>query len=108
MHNITISLDEMLWIAGFIGAICTVFVYVKKWIGPITRPFKDVRELKEHTKACEVKFARDAELLAELCDYVKELMRAQLLIMKHVETGNCTGEVAQGRERLEHFLIDKE
>ena len=108
MHDITISLDELLWIAGFIGAICTVIVYIKKGIGPIVRPFKEIKELKQHAQSCEIKFANDDARLEELCNDMKEVMRAQMLLMKHVETGNCTGEVASGRERLEHYLIDKE
>ena len=28
--------------------------------------------------------------------------------LKHIETGNCTGEVATGRKELEDYLIDRE
>lgn len=108
MHNITISLDELLWIAGFIGAVCTAIVYIKRSMGPIVRPFKEIKELKQHAQLCETKFANDDARLVELCNDMKEVIRTQLLLLKHAETGNCTGEVANGRERLEHYLIDKE
>ena len=112
MHEITINLDTLLWIAGVICAVGAAFVYLIKWAGPLIRPFKelrvDVRELKSRKLSCDQKFENDQREIKEMRADVKMMMRSQLLIMKHVETGNCTGEVAAGRKALEEYLIDKD
>lgn len=108
MHEVTINLDTLMWIVTFIGAVCGAIVWILKGTNPLIRPFKEIKELKTHAQSCELKFANDDRRLEELCSDVKELMKSQLLIMKHVETGNCTGEVASGREHLQNYLIDKE
>ena len=108
MHSFTINLDTLLWVATFIGAVCVVIGWFYKGMGPVLRPFKEIKELKTHAQSCEVKFANDDRRLEEISSDMREVMRAQFLIMKHIETGNCTGEVAAGRERLQNYLIEKE
>ena len=108
MHEVTINLDTLLWFATFIGAVCAAVVWFLKGMGPMLRPFKEIKELKTRAQSCETRFQNDDKRLDSLCSDINELMKAQLLIMKHVETGNCTGEVAKGRERLQNYLIEKE
>lgn len=112
MHEVTVNLDTLLWIAAGIGTLGAAAVYIKKCIGPIFHPFRqlstDVRELKERKLSCDQKFENDQKQLAEMNEDIKMMMRSQMLIMKHVETGNCTGEVAAGRRELEDYLIDRE
>ena len=112
MHEITVNLDVLLWIAAGIGTIGAAAVYLKKWLHPFLHPFKelsaDVKELKDRKLTCDQKFENDQKQLAEINEDIKMMMRSQMLIMKHVETGNCTGEVAAGRKELENYLIDRE
>ena len=108
MHEIVINLEELLWVATLIGAVCGVIVYLRKGLTPITRPIRELRDLQQHAQSCELKFARDDERLNEISADMREVIRSQLLLLKHVETGNCTGEVAEGRKHLENYLIDKE
>lgn len=107
MHEVTINLDTLLWIATFIGALCTAVVWFRKGMVPFLRPFKEINELKAHAESCEQRFMNDDRRLDELSADMKEVIKAQLLLMKHAETGNCTGEVAEGREHLQNYLIDK-
>jgi hypothetical protein len=112
MHEVTVNLDTLLWIAAGIGTFGAAAVYLKKWLSPLFRPFKemseDVKELKERKLLCDQKFENDQRQLAEINEAIKIMMRSQMLIMKHVETGNCTGEVAAGRKELEDYLIDRD
>ena len=108
MHEIVINLEELLWFVTLLGAVFGVFVYLRKGITPITRPFKELKELQLHTQVCELKFADYNERFDELNADIREIMRSQMLLLKHVETGNCTGEVAEGRKHLENYLINKE
>ena len=112
MHQIVIDIDKLIWMAAAIGTVATAVVWLYKGALPMFRPLKEIRaevkELKSRKITCDQKFEHDAQILDELRSDVKELIKAQLLIMKHVETGNCTGEVAAGREHLQDYLIDKD
>ena len=111
MHEITVNLDTLLWIAGFITAIGAGLVVLSRWASPITRPYKnmmsDVKELKQRKLSCDMKFEHDQAQLNELKENDKMTMESLLLLLKHAETGNCTGEVAEGRKKLESYLINK-
>ena len=112
MHEITVNLDQLLWILGFFAAACTALVWLLKGSKPILRPFKEMREdlkaLKERRVLCDQKFANDHEKLTEISSEIKMMMHAHMLTLKHIETGNCTGEVAKERKKLEDYLIDKD
>lgn len=112
MHEITVNLDTLLWIAAAIGTVGAAIVWIKRSIAPIVNPIKqmkkEVRELEARKAICDKKFENDQKQLVELTADTKMIMRSQMLILKHVETGNCTGEVAKGRKELEDYLIDKE
>lgn len=110
--QITINVETLLWIAGAIGLIGGAIAYMKKGTEPILRPYRqmrsDVKELKQRKLSCDLKFKHDQQLLEELKENDKMTIKALMLLMKHAETGNCTGEVAAGRKELEDYLIDKD
>lgn len=112
MHEFTINIDFVFWIAGGIVALAGAIAAIKKIVAPYFEPIKkmeaDVRELKENKGSCDIKFENDKKLLLEMREDQKMIMRSQMLVLKHVETGNCTGEVAAGRKELEDYLINKE
>lgn len=112
MHEITINLDTLLWLATAIGTVCVAIVWIKKGLSPFLDPFKqiksDIKTLKDRKSACDLKFEQDQHQLSELREDMKMMMRSQMLTLKHIETGNCTGEVAEGRKALENYLINKE
>ena len=39
MHEVTVNLDTLLWIAAGIGTFGAAAVYLKKWLNPLFRPF---------------------------------------------------------------------
>lgn len=110
-NEITINLETLAWLAGFIIAVGGALAYMAKWAQPVTRPYKELRQnvsmLVERKTACDQKFEHDQAQLARLEKNDKMIMTTQMLILKHLETGNCTGEIAEGRAALEKYLIDK-
>ena len=119
MHEITINLDTLLWCATGLGTVCVAIVWIKKGLSPFLDPFRqiraDIKVLKDRKLSCDLKFEEDRHQLRELredMDDLKEdmkmIIRSQMLTLKHIETGNCTGEAAEGRKALEEYLINKE
>ena len=75
---------------------------------------KEIQDLESHSAHCDEKFENDQRQLQALKSDIdgmkidiKMLLEASLLNMKHIETGNCTGEVAEGRVKLEKYLINR-
>ena len=55
----------------------------------------------------EIRLNSHEEMLKELKADNKIIMESLALLMRHAETGNCTGEVAHGRQELEKYLINR-
>ena len=117
-EEIVLNLDAVLAWCALIAGLGAAGGYLLKAAKPLTSPFKkmqkDLQELEDHSHHCDEKFENDQKQLSDLKDEVtaikldiKMMLEGQLLIMKHVETGNCTGEVADGRMKLEKYLIDR-
>lgn len=119
MHTITLDIDSILFWSSALGIFATAVVWICKGMGPVFRPFtklrSDVEKLKVHKTSCDEKFdndqrrldKQDALILQILADN-KQQMKALVLLLKHAETGNCTGEVAEGRKEFEEYLIDRD
>lgn len=119
MHTVTLNIDSILWFCTALAAVGGAIAWILKGAKPVFRPFKkiksDVVDLKNRKNACDLKFENDnrrlnehKEILNELRNDNKEMLKSLMLLMKHAETGNCTGEVASGRKELEDYLIEKD
>lgn len=108
MHVVTIDIDQILFWLGAIAVFGTAIVWIIRGAGPVIRPFKKIQELEERTHACSMKFENDDKRLQRLEEGMDMMLKSQFLTLKHLETGNCTGEIAEGREALQNFLIDRE
>ena len=106
--TITINIESVLFWLGAIGVIGTAVVWIIKGAQPFLRPFKKIQELDARTHACSIKFENDNKRLQRLEEGMDMMLKSQFLTLKHLETGNCTGEIAEGREALQNFLIDRE
>ena len=111
MPVITIDTAVIVTICTFIAAIGGAFVWIRKAMMPVIQPVKDMRDEIDDLR---VKTVRDYErlnehekLLKELRNDNREMLKAVLLVLNHIETGNNTGEVAQGRKDLEHYLLTR-
>ena len=110
--------DAIVAICGLIIAIGGAGVYVKKATDAIRRPIDEVRadikEMKKEQTTNEKYFKNDAarldehdEILHELQQDNKIMLRSVMLLLSHAETGNNTGEVSKGRKELEDYLIKR-
>lgn len=117
--QITFDVAVVLEVCAAIIAVGGAVVYVRKLIKPLFKPVEElakrIEALEQNQKTCRQYFTNDKNRL----DAHDTMMRRQVednkvileciaLIMKHEETGNNTGEIAEGRERLEKYLINRE
>lgn len=107
MYEITISLETLLFICSSIAVIGGALVWVKKGISPFTEPLKRLDELEDHRTGCDSKFEEQALMNKEMSEDINMILKSILLLMKHAETGNCTGEVGKGRSTLEEYIVNR-
>lgn len=117
-EQITIDIATVLFWCGVIVAVGGAAAYIKKGSKPLLKPFNDMKceidAIEKRSAACAKKFANDEKrlnehelLLQELAEDNKIMLESIALLMKHAETGNSTGEVSEGREALEKYLINR-
>ena len=122
--TITINVADVLWFFGAVTAIGVGLSWLRKAFAPLKKPINNLESkilaIETDSKKHDTYFANDKlrldkhdEIMRDMREDLKEtnkdikaLMNAVSLLMKHAETGNCTGEVAAGRERLEQHLIE--
>ena len=113
-----IDTNAVLAWCGLIAAIGVAFGWMAKALKPMIKPFKDMQnELEdiekrghdhdERFRRGEDRMKRHDEALKEIQADNKIIMESIALLMRHAETGNNTGEVAQGRANLEKHLINR-
>lgn len=125
-ETITINPEVILWFFGAVAVIGTGLSWLKKAASPLHKPLirleAKLDTIETRSKKCNTHFEDDKRRLdshdiriqdiqdeiQEMRDDIKMTMKAVVLLMKHAETGNCTGEVGKGREDLEKYLIDKQ
>ena len=116
--QITFDVAVLLEVCAAIVAVGAAVVYIRKAIKPLFKPVEElvqrIEALEEKQKTCQSYFTNDKHRL----DAHERMMQRQAndniimlesvaLLMKHAETGNNTGEVAEGRENLEKYLINR-
>lgn len=117
-EEIVLHPNTLLALSAFVVSVGAAFGYFVKAAKPLIKPFqrlqKEVQDLESHSAHCDEKFENDQRQLQALKSDIdgmkidiKMLLEASLLNMKHIETGNCTGEVAEGRVKLEKYLINR-
>ena len=116
--HITINTDAIYAWCIFIAAVCVAAVWLWKIIKPMFKPFKDMQheleEIEQRGHDHDERFQRGEdrmekhdEMLKEIQEDNKIMMKSLALLLSHAETGNNTGEVARGRRELENYLINK-
>lgn len=120
--EITIDLDKFIWVITAIGLVGAAAVYIKKAASPLMKPISEMKKrvaaLEEANDENEDKYTEyftndrrrldDQEVrLKELSNDNKEMLQAILLLMKHAATGNCTGDINKGMEKLQNYIINE-
>ena len=117
-EQITIDTNTILAWCAAITAVGVAIGWLAKAAKPLLKPFRNVQteldDIEQRSVSCAKKFEHDDErirehdeTLGEIQSDNKIIMESIVLLMRHAETGNCTGEVAQGRQRLEGYLINR-
>lgn len=117
-EHIIIDTNTVLAWCGFITAVGVAIGWLAKAARPMLKPFKEmqceIKEIEQRSEACAKRFTTDEErlntheqMLKELTADNKMILESIALLMKHAETGNNTGEVSQGRQELEKYLINR-
>lgn len=103
--------EMILTICGVIAAVGGAAVYIAKAIGAAMKPTNELKkEMQKHTKYLENDERRLDEhdqILREIKEDQKMMLKSLHLLLTHAETGNNTGEVKKGKEELEQYIFKK-
>ena len=113
-----IDTNAVLAWCGLIAAIGVALGWMAKALKPMMKPFKamqhELDEIEKRGHDHDERFQRGEnrmekhdKMLAQIQADNKVIMESIALLMRHAETGNNTGEVAQGRANLEKHLINR-
>lgn len=88
---VTISLSDVLWLAGFVVTVLGAWVAIKKV--PFFTYEKRIQRLEEISE-------ENTELNRLLCRGIK-------CLLTNARTGNCIDSIKKTEEEIDQFLIDK-
>lgn len=102
----------ILTICGVITAIGAAVVYIAKLFKTINQPYK---ENKERLDKIDEHLDNDNKRINELYDMMKQITQAfnmsiknDLVMLKHLESNNNTGEISKTISDLQEWLIDRQ
>lgn len=103
--------ETILTISGVIVAVGGAAVYIARAIGAAMKPTNELKkEMQKHTKYLENDERRLDEhdqILREIKEDQKMMLKSLHLLLTHAETGNNTGEMKKGKEELEQYIFKK-
>lgn len=102
----------ILTICGVITAVGAAVVYIAKLFKTINQPYK---ENKERLDKIDEHLDNDNKRINELYDMMKQITQAfnmsiknDLVMLKHLESNNNTGEISKTISDLQEWLIDRQ
>ena len=102
----------ILTICGLITAVGAAVVYIAKLFKTINQPYK---ENKERLDKIDKYLDKDNTRINDLYDMMKQTNEAfnisiknDLVILKHLESNNNTGEMRKTISELQEWLIDRQ
>lgn len=100
MANATISLNDLLWLSGFIASLWGIFKIFKE----IKKPNEEMRaQVKENTD----KLNKDYERISSIEETNRVLCECMLALLNHEITGNSIEKMKESRDKMEKYLIRK-
>lgn len=117
-EQITIDIALIVAVCLMVTNIATAIAWLRKGAKPLFKPIEQIRgrldDVEDRSKTCAEFFANDKRrldeheaILNQLSSDNKIILESIALLMKHAETGNSTGEVSDGRDKLETYLINR-
>ena len=108
---VTINLTLLLEVCTGIGIICGTGVWIRKLLKPLTKPLEDIKkEIAKHALYLDSDKKELAELKtqgAENTKTIKLILEVLLAVLEHLETDNATHKIADGKTKIQNFLIEK-
>ena len=109
--QIIINIELIYGVCIFIAALAVAIVYIKKGIGPLTKPYKELRLKTVHYDKCldsdNIRIKKLEEMAEENKKDTKIIMRSLMVLLEHAETGNATGKCGTQKEALQNYITDK-
>jgi len=81
--NLNTAFQAIVWVCGGIVAIGGALILIWKAVKPMATMKKDIEDMK---------------------DGFRVMCKCILTLLRHTETGNCTGEIKRSREEMEDYL----
>ena len=102
---------EIMSICAIISALGGAVVYINKAIRAIQKPQRENEEKFEHIYKCLTNDKEDIRRMERLVENntmsINFLIKTNLVILKHLESGNDTGLMRRTIKEIEEWLIDK-
>lgn len=95
MENVTLG-EIVTWL-GIVSALSLGFTNLLK-------PFKEIKTRVEKVESTQ---ERDLARLNRMEQDIKLILQSEHAMLKHMSTGNATGEMAQVQKDLEKYIIDR-
>ena len=100
MGATSISLNDFLWLSGFVASIWAMVKIIKE----IKQPNEELRvQVKENTD----KLNKDYERIESIEETNKVLCECMLALLNHEITGNSVDKMKESRDKMEKHLIQK-
>ena len=101
----------ILGVCGLITAIGGAMVYIGKAIEAVQKPQKENEKKFEHIYKCLTNDKEDIRRIEKLVENNTEsinfLIKTNLVMLKHLESGNDTGLMRDTIREIEEWLINK-
>ena len=81
--NLNAAFESVVWLCGGLAAIGGALVLLWKAVKPMATMKKDIEDMKEGFRV---------------------MCKCLLTLLRHAETGNCTGEIKKSLEEMEDYL----
>lgn len=100
MAEATLSLNDILWLSGFVASIWAMVKIIKE----IKKPNEELRaQVRENTEKLDMDFAR----MESIEDTNKVLCECMLALLNHEITGNSVEKMKESRDKMEKHLIQR-
>lgn len=100
---ITITYEKLVAALALFTACCVAGGWLIKIIKGIRKPGNDIAKKLHDDNERIKRLRKDVDYNN---DAIKLLLRSEMSILGHLQSGNNTGEITQAKKDIEHFLLN--
>ena len=100
---ITITYENLMMMLALFTALCVAGGWLLKIIKGLKKPADDIASKLDNDNQRIKRLRKDVDYNL---DAVKLLMRSQMAVLNHLQTGNSTGEMAKVEHDIKEFLLN--